>query len=158
MTGNPYDTKRTRNQFQKENLALCHANSLPSERCNKIHVWWYMERYDQLHFFQNNRVDHTPLHPKRGKCYIPPSFHHHFGRRWRSLHAIPLDTYAQNIMHAASLHHIDEGCSNIFSKFSNLYPDSICLVRGGDFLPCGFFPSSLCWVVPLLAVMGDLWS
>ena len=29
MTGNPSDTKRTRNQFQKENLALCHVNSLP---------------------------------------------------------------------------------------------------------------------------------
>ena len=83
-----------------------------------------MERYDQLHYLEKNRVDHTPLHPKRGKGYIPPSFHHHFGRIWRSQHAEPHDTYAQGIMHAASLHRIDEGCNNIFSSFSNLRPNS----------------------------------
>ena len=81
----------------------------------------YMERYDQLHFLQKNRVDHTPLHPEKGKGYIPPSFHHHFGRRWRSLHARPEDTCAQNIMHASSLHHTD--CSNTFSIFQLLLGD-----------------------------------
>ena len=46
MTGNPSNIKRTRNQFQKENLALCQASSLPSERCNKLPVRCYMTRYD----------------------------------------------------------------------------------------------------------------
>ena len=32
MTGEPYDMRRTRYQFQKNNLALCQANSLPLER------------------------------------------------------------------------------------------------------------------------------
>ena len=40
---------------------------------------------------------------------------------------------------AALLPHRDEDCSNIFSSFSNLRPDSTCLDRGGDFFPCGFF-------------------
>ena len=48
MTGDPSDMKRTRNQLQKENLALCQASSLPSERCNKILVRCYvMVRTDQ---------------------------------------------------------------------------------------------------------------
>ena len=82
---------------------------------------------------------YIPLHPERSKGYIPPSFHHRFGRRWRSLHARPQDTCAQNIMHAASLHHRDEGCNNIFASFLNLNPDSISLFRGGDFFPMWFF-------------------
>ena len=135
MTRNPSDTQKTKN------LALCHAILPPSKRRNKLPLICYMARYDQLHCLQKNRVDHTPLHPERGKGYIPPPFHHHFGRRWRSPHARPQDTCAQNIMHAASLHHKD--CINIFSSFSNLNPDSICLVRGGNFFPCGFFSSSL---------------
>ena len=111
MTGNPFDTQKTKK------LALCHAISPPPERCKKLLVRCYMTRSDQLHCSQNNRVDHTPLRPKRGKGYIPPSFHHHFGRRWRILHARPQDTCAQNIMHAAFLHDRDEGFSNIFSNF-----------------------------------------
>ena len=88
MTGNPSDTQNGKT------LALCHAISPPSERCNKIHVRCYMERVDQSHYNQTNRVDHRPLHPERGKGYIPPSFHYHFGRRWKSLHARPQDTCA----------------------------------------------------------------
>ena len=126
MTGNPSDTQKGKT------LALCHAILTPSERCNRLSVRCYMERA-QSHYIQKNRVDHTPLHLARGKGYIPPSFHRHFGRRWRSLHARPQDTYAHNIMHAALLHHRD--CSNTFSSFSNLNLDSICLVRGGDFFP-----------------------
>ena len=135
MTENPFDTQKT------NNLVLFHAILPPSERCNKLPVRCYMERSNQLHYLQKNRVDHTPLHPERGKGYIPPSFHHHFGRRWRSLHVKPQDTCAQNIMHATSLHHRD--CSNTFSSFSNMNPNSICLVRGGDFFPYGFLPVSL---------------
>ena len=127
MTGNQSDTQKTKN------LALCHTISPPLERCNKLPVRCYMARSDQLHGFQKNRVDHTPLHPKRGKGYIPPSFHHHFGRIWTILHAKPQDTCAQKIMHVSLLHHIYEGCSNIFSSFSNLNPDSTYLVRGGIF-------------------------
>ena len=74
MTGNPSNTQKGKT------LALCHAISPPSERC-------YMARVDQSHCIQKNRVDHTPLHPERG--YIHPSFHHHFRRRWRILHAKP---------------------------------------------------------------------
>ena len=36
MTRESSDMRRTRSQFQKECLALCQANSLPSERCNKF--------------------------------------------------------------------------------------------------------------------------
>ena len=97
-----------------------------------------MERV-QSHYIQKNRVDHTPLHPKLGKGYIPPSFNHNFGWRWRSLHARPQDTCAQNIMHVALLHHRD--CNNTFSSFSNLNPDSICLVRGGLFSHVVFSPT-----------------
>ena len=87
MTGNPYDTQKTKN------LVLCHAILPPSEICNRVPIKCYMESA-QSHYIQNNRLDHTPLHLARGKCYIPPSFHHHFGRRWRILHARPQDTYA----------------------------------------------------------------
>ena len=132
MIGNPSDTQKGKT------LTLSHAILPPSKRCNRLLVRCYMARA-QSHCIQKNRVDHTPLHLERG--YIPPSFHHHFGRRWRSLHSRPQDTCAQNIIHVASLHHRD--CSNTFSSFSNLNPDSICLVRGGDFFPCGFFPCSL---------------
>ena len=156
MTRNPPNTNRTRNQFQKENFALCDASSLPLERCNKIPVRCYMARFDQLHCSQKIKVGHVSIPPKRDKGYIPPSFHHHFGRRWRSLHARPQDTCAQNIMHAASLHH--RYCSNTFSSFSNLNLDSICLVRVEDFFSCVFFPNSLYWAVTLLALMGDLSS
>ena len=149
MSRNPSDTQKAKT------LALCHAISPPSERWNKLLVICYMERADQSHYIQKNRVDHTPLDPERGKGYIPPSFHHHFGKRWRIIHDRPHDTCAQNIMHATSLHH--KGCSNIFSILSNLNLDSICLVRGGDFFPYGFLPSSLCWVVTLIVVMGDIW-
>ena len=114
----------------------------PSERCNRLPVRCYMARA-QYHYIQKNRYDHTPLHPIREKGYIPPSFHHHFGRRRRSLHARPQNTFAQHTMHFSSLHHRNEDCSNTFSSFSNLNPDSICLVRGGYFFPCGFFPRSL---------------
>ena len=134
MTGNPYDTHKGKT------LALFHAILPPSKRCNRLHVRLYMERA-QSHYIQNNRA-HTTLHPARDKGYIHPSFHHHFGKRRRSLHARAQDNCAPNIMHAASLHHRD--CSNTFSSFSNLNPDSICLVRGADFFPCGFFPNSLC--------------
>ena len=135
MTRNPSNTQKGKT------LALCHAILPPLERCNRIPIICYMERDDQSHYIQKNRLDHTPLHPERGKGYIPPSFHHHFGRIWRILYARTKDTYPQNIMHDASLHHRD--CSNTISSFSNLNPDSTCLDRGGDFFPCGFFPSSL---------------
>ena len=107
-----------------------------------------MIRNDQIHCSQRNKEDLVSHPSKRDKFYIPPSFHHHFGRRWRSLHARPQDTCAHKIMHATSLHH--KYCSNKFSSFSNLNPGSICLVRGGDFFPCGFSPSSLYWAVTLL--------
>ena len=153
MTANPSDTHKTKN------LAPCHAISPPSERCNKLPVICYIARSDQLHCLQKNRVDHTPLHLERRKGYIPPSFHHHFGRRWRSPHARPHNTYAQNTIHAASLHQIDEGCTNIFPSFSNLNLDSICLDRGGDFFPCDFSPALvMSSYFTLLDVMGDLWS
>ena len=103
---------------------------------------------DQSHYIQNNRADHTPLYLARDKGYIPPSFLHHFGIRWRSIHSRPPDTCAQNIMHASSLHHKD--CKNTFSSFSNLNLDSIYLVSWRDFFPCGFFSSSLYWAVTLL--------
>ena len=134
MTGNPPDTQKGKT------LALCHAILPPLERCNRLHIRCYMARA-QSQYIQKNRVDHTPLHPTRDKGYITPSFHHHFERTRRSLHARPQDTYAQNIMHVAPLHH--RNCSNTFLCFSNLNPNSICLVRGGDFFPSGFFPSSL---------------
>ena len=87
MTGNPSDTQKGKT------LALCNAILPPSERCNRLPVRCYMERA-QSHYIHKNRPDHTPLHPARGKGYIPPSFHNHFGRRWRSLHARPQDTCA----------------------------------------------------------------
>ena len=89
MTGNPFETQKGKT------LALCHAILPPSERCNRLLVRCYMERA-QSHYIQKNRTDHTPLHLARDKGYIPPSFHHHFGRRWRSLHARHHDTCAQN--------------------------------------------------------------
>ena len=49
MIGNPSDIKMTKNQFQKENLALCPTSSLPSDRCSKIPMKCYMVRTDQLH-------------------------------------------------------------------------------------------------------------
>ena len=110
----------------------------PSERCNRIPIRCYMEM-DQSHYIHKNRVDHTLLHPEIGKGYIPPTFHHHFGRRWIILHVRHQDTYAHNIMHAAPLHHRD--CNNTFSSFSNLNPDSICLVRGGLFSHVIFTPA-----------------
>ena len=74
MTRNPSDTQRTKYQFQKENPVLCHANSPPLERCNKLPVRCYMERSDQLHRSQKNEVDHTPLHPKEEKVtFLLPS-------------------------------------------------------------------------------------
>ena len=130
MTGNPSDTQKGKPP------TLCYAILPPSERCNRIPLICYMEMA-QYHYIQKNRLDLTPLHPTRGKIYIPPPFHHHFGRIWRSLHARPQDTYEKNIMHAASLHHRD--CNNTFSSFSNLNSDSSFLVRGGDFFPRGFF-------------------
>ena len=137
MIENPSDIQNT------EKLALCHAILPPSERCNKFPVRCHMPRSDQSHCLQKNRVDHTPLQPERGKGYIPHPFHQHFGTSRRSLHARPHNNCAQNTIHAASLHHRDEGCNNIFPSFSNLNPDSICLDKGGDFFPCGFFPNSL---------------
>ena len=136
MTGNPSDTQKGKT------LALCHATLPPSTRCNKLPARCYMER-DQSHYIQKNRADHTPLHPARYKGYIPPSFHHHFGRIRRNLHARPQNTCAQHTMHAASLPHRDEDFSNIVSSFSNLRPNSTCLDRGGAFFPCGFCLSSL---------------
>ena len=88
MTENPSDTQKGKT------LALCHAISPPSERCNKLPMRCYMERVDHSHFIQNNRVDHTPLHLARGKGYIHPSFHQHFRRRRKILHAWPQNTYA----------------------------------------------------------------
>ena len=73
--------------------------------------------------------------------YIPPSFHHHFWRRRRSLHARPQNTCAQHTMHAASLPQRDEYCSNIFSSFSKLRPDSTFLDSGGDFSHVVFSPT-----------------
>ena len=118
------------------------CNLTSFKRCNRIPVRCYMARA-QSHYIQKNVYDHTPLHSARDKDYIPPSFHHHFWRIRRSLHARPQYTYAHHTMHAASLPHRDEDCSNIFSSFSNLRPDSTCLDKGGDFFPCGFCPSSL---------------
>ena len=92
MTGNPSNTQKGKT------LALCHAILPPSERCNRLPIKFYMER-DLSHYIEKNRVDHTPLHPKREKGYIPPSFHHHFGRIWRSLHDRPQDT----CVHASSI-------------------------------------------------------
>ena len=134
-------TEKPSNIQDTKNLALCHTILPHSDRCNKFPIRCYMARSNQSHFLQKNRVDHTPLQPERGKGYITPSFHQHFGRRKRSLHAKPENTCAQNTIHVASLHHRDEGCSNIFPSFSNLNPDSICLDRGGNFFPCGFSPS-----------------
>ena len=148
MTGNPSDTQKT------NNLTLCHAILHSLERCDKLPVRCYMERAHS-HYIQKNRADHTPLHPARDKGYIPPSFHHHFGRRWRSLHARPEDTCAQNIMHVASLHHRD--CSNTFSSFSKLNPDSIFLVRGGIFSHVVFSTVPCTEQLLCFAVMGDLW-
>ena len=136
MTGNSPDTQKGKT------LALCHAILPPSGRCNRLLVRCYMERA-QSYYIQKNGYDHTPLHSARDKGYIPPSFHHHFWRRRRILHARPQNTCVQHTMHAASLPHRDEDCSNIFSSFSNLRPYSTCLDRGGDFFPCGFCPSSL---------------
>ena len=110
----------------------------------KLPIRSHMERSDQSQCLQKNRVDHTPLQPERGKGYIPPSFHHRFGRRWRSLHARPQDTCAHNIMHAALLHHRFEGCSNILSSLSILNPDSICLVRGGGIFSHVVFSPAPC--------------
>ena len=151
MTGKPSDTQKGKT------LTLCHAILPPSERCNRIPIIFYMARAES-HCIQKNRADHSPLHPARDKGYIPPSFYHHFGRRRRSLHVRPQDTYEKNIMHAASLHHRD--CNNTFSSFSNLNTDSICLVRGGDFFPMCFSPKLLVLssYFTLLDVMGDLWS
>ena len=144
MTGNSPDTQK------RKTLALFHAILALSERGNRIPIRCYMARA-QSYYIQKNGYDHTPLHSVRDKGYIHPSFHLRFGRRWRSLHARPQDTRAQNIMHAASLHH--RYCSNTFSSFSSLNHDSIFLVRGGDFFPWGFFLGSLYWAVTLLYLM-----
>ena len=136
MTGNSPDTQKGKT------LALCHAILSPSQRFNRLPIRCYMARA-QSHYIQKNRCDRTPLHPARDKGYIPPSFHHQFWRRRRSLHARPWNACAQHTMHATSLPHRDEDCNNIFSTFSNLRPDSTYLDRGEAFFPCGFFPSSL---------------
>ena len=135
-------------------LALCHTVLPPSERCNRLPVRCNMARA------QKNGYDHTPLHSTRDKGYIPPSSHHQFWRKRRSLHARPQNTCAQHTMHATSLPHRDEDCSNIFSSFSNLRPDSTCLDRGGAFFPMWFLPQLLVLssYFILLDVMGDLWS
>ena len=155
MTGNPSDTQKGKT------LALCHAILPPSKRWNRLPVRFYMVR-DRSHYIQVNRFDHTPLHPARDKGYIPPSFHHHFGRRRRSLHARARNTCAQNTIHAASLDHRDEGCSNIFSIFFNLNPNSTFLVWwGGYFFPCGFLSVSLFVLRSyffILDLMGEIWS
>jgi len=136
MTENSPDTQK------EKTLALCHTVLPPSERCNRLPVRCNMARA-QSSYIQKNGYDHTPLHSARDKGYSPPSFHHQFWRKRRSLHARPQNTCAQHTMHAASLPHRDEDCSNIFSSFSNLRPDSTCLDRRRDFFPCGFFPSYL---------------
>ena len=82
MTGNSPDTHKGKT------LALCHAISPPSKRCNRLPVRCYMAR-DQSHYIQKNRYYHTPLHSSRDNGYIPPSFHHHFWRRRRIPHARP---------------------------------------------------------------------
>ena len=128
MTGKPSDTQKGKT------LTLCHAILPPSERCNRIPIICFMARAES-HCIQKNTADHSPLHPARDKGYIPPSFHHHFWRRKRSLHTRPQNTYAQHTINATSLPHRDEDCSNIFSSFSNLRPDSTCLARGRDFFP-----------------------
>ena len=62
MTGDPSDMRRTRYQFQKESLALCQANSLPSERCNKLRDRCYMMvRNDKYFCSLNNKLDHVTL-------------------------------------------------------------------------------------------------
>ena len=111
------------------------------------------------YYIQMNGYDHTPLHSARDKGYILPSSHHHFWRRRRSLHARPQNTYAQHTMHAASLPHRDEDCSNIFSSFLNLRPDSTYLARGRTFFSMWFLPQLivLSSYFILLDVMGDLW-
>ena len=136
MTGNSTDTQKGKN------LVLCHTIFPPLERCNRLPVRCNMARAHS-YCIQKNGYDHTPLHSARDKSYIRPSFHHHFWRKRRSLHAMPHNTCPRNTMHVASLPHKDEYCSKIFSKFSNLRHDSTYLDRGGDFFPCGFFPSSL---------------
>ena len=151
MTGNPSDTQKGKN------LVLCYAILSPSKRCNRIPIICYMERAES-HYIKKNRADHTPLHIARDKGYIPPSFYHHFGRRRRSLHVRPQDTCEKNIMHAASLHHRD--CNNTFSSFSNLNPDSICLVKVGIFSHVVFSPAPCIEQLlyfTLIDVMGDLW-
>ena len=62
MTGEESDMRRTRSQFQKDNLALCQANSLPSERCNKLRDRCYMMvRNDKYFCSLNNKLDHVTL-------------------------------------------------------------------------------------------------
>ena len=64
MTGDPSDMRRTRYQFQKENLALCQANSLPSERCNKLPESCYMMvRTNKQFCSRKNKLDHVTLPP-----------------------------------------------------------------------------------------------
>ena len=128
MTGNSPDTQK------EKTLALCHTILPPSERCNRLPVRCNMARA-QSSYIQKNGYDHTPLHSARDKGYIPPSSHHPFRRRRRSLHARPQNTYAQHTMHVDSLTHRYEDWGNIFSSFSNLRPDSTCLDRVGDFFP-----------------------
>ena len=110
MTGNSPDTQKGKT------LALCHAILPPSGRCNRLPVRCYMERA-QSHYIQKNGYDHTPLHSARDKGYIPPSFHHHFWRRRRSLRARPQNTCAQHTMHAASL----LACISLGASQTNTY-------------------------------------
>ena len=87
MTRNSPDTHKGKN------LALCHAILPPSGRCNRLPVRWNMARA-QSYYIQKNGYDHTPLHSARDKGYIPPSSHHHFWGKRRSLHDRPQNTCA----------------------------------------------------------------
>ena len=119
MSGEPSNMRRIRSQFQKENLMLSQASSLPSERFDKLPVRCYMMvRIDPQPCSEKYQLDHITLPQERSNtCNIPSPMYHHIGRRWRGSHAQSHDTSAHKDYHTASLHHRDAGCRNIFTIF-----------------------------------------
>ena len=81
-------TENSRDTQKEKTLMLCHIVLPPLERCNILPVRCNMARA-QSSYIHKNGYDHTPLHSARDKGYIPPSSHHPFQRRRRSLHAKP---------------------------------------------------------------------
>ena len=74
MTGESYDKRRTRSQFQNENLSLFQENPLLLERCYKLPERCFMMVRSDQQFYSlknNETLDHvTQIEKLEGKIYM----------------------------------------------------------------------------------------